>query len=110
VLTFDQDHGGVRSVGYRFGPLAYSSDVVRLPDAAMAALAGVEVFIVDALRYRPHPTHATVAEALDWISALNVRRGILTNMHLDLDYAALAAQLPPGVEPAYDGLRLEVAL
>ncbi len=110
VITFDQDHGGVRSVGYRFGPVAYSSDVVRLPDAAMAALEGVEVFIVDALRYRPHPTHATVAEALAWIGELKPRRGILTNMHIDLDYHALAAELPPGVEPAYDGMRFEVSL
>ncbi len=110
VMTFDQDHGGVRSVGYRFGPVAYSSDVVRLPDSAMAALEGVEVFIVDALRYRPHPTHATVAEALAWIAALKPRRAILTNMHIDLDYATLAAELPPGVEPAYDGMRFEVAI
>jgi len=110
VLTFDQDHGGVRSVGYRFGPLAYSSDVVRLPETAMAALDGVEVFIVDALRYRPHPTHATVAEALAWIAVLKPRRAILTNMHLDLDYSTLAAELPPGVEPAVDGMRFEVEI
>lgn len=110
VVSFDQDHGGVRSAGFRFGPVAYSSDVVRLPDAAMAALEGVEVFIVDALRYRPHPTHASVAEALAWIAALKPRRAILTNMHIDLDYATLAAELPEGVEPAYDGLRFEVEI
>jgi phosphoribosyl 1,2-cyclic phosphate phosphodiesterase len=110
VLSFDQDHGGVRSVGFRFGPVAYCSDVVRLPDEAMAALEGVEVFIVDALRYRPHPTHATVAEALEWIEMLRPRRAILTNMHVDLDYATLAAELPDGVEPGYDGLRFEVEI
>jgi len=110
VMTFDQDHGGVRSVGYRFGAVAYSSDVVRLPASAMEALQGVEVFIVDALRYRPHPTHATVAQALDWIAALKPRRAILTNMHIDLDYAGLAAELPPGVEPGHDGLRFEVEI
>lgn len=110
ITTFDQDHGGVRSAGYRFGPVAYSSDVVRLPEAAMAALQGVEVFIVDALRYRPHPTHATVEEALAWIAALKPRRGILTNMHVDLDYATLKGELPPGVEPAYDGMRFEVEI
>ncbi len=108
ILNFDQDHGAIRSVGYRIGPVGYCSDVVRLPKSAMAALAGVEVFITDALRYRPHPTHATVAEALAWIDALKPRRGILTNMHIDLDYATLAAALPPGVEPAHDGLRFEV--
>ena len=110
VLAFDQDHGGVRSLGFRFGDVGYCSDVVRLPDAAMEALAGVEVLIVDALRYRPHPTHATVAEALAWIAALKPKRGILTNMHIDLDYRTLAAELPEGVEPAYDGLRFEIPI
>ncbi len=110
ILNFDQDHGGIRSVGYRIGPVGYCSDVVRLPDEAMAALEGVEVFIVDALRHKPHPTHATVAEALAWIAELKPRRGILTNMHIDLDYHTLAAELPEGVEPAYDGLRFEVDL
>jgi len=110
IVNFDQDHGGIRSVGYRVGPVGYCSDVVGLPSDAMKALAGVEVFIVDALRYRPHPTHATVAEALAWIAELKPRRGILTNMHIDLDYTALAAQLPLGVEPAYDGLRFEVEI
>ncbi|HEV2531619.1 MBL fold metallo-hydrolase [Phenylobacterium sp.] len=107
VVTFDQDHGGVRSVGYRFGDVAYSSDVVNLDEAAFEALAGVEVWIVDALRWRPHPTHAHVERTLEWIARIKPRRAILTNMHIDLDYAALAAQLPAGVEAAYDGLRIE---
>jgi phosphoribosyl 1,2-cyclic phosphate phosphodiesterase len=110
ILTFDQDHGGVRSVGYRIGPLAYCSDVVDLPPEAMAALAGLEVFVVDALRDRPHPTHAHVERALAWIDQLKPARSILTNMHGDLDYAALAARLPPGVEPAYDGMVIETGL
>jgi phosphoribosyl 1,2-cyclic phosphate phosphodiesterase len=110
VTGYDQDHGGVRSLGFRLGPVAYSADVVALPEAAFAVLAGVEVFIVDALRDRPHPTHAHVARALDWIARLQPRRAILTNLHVDLDYAELTARLPPGVEAAYDGLRFEVAL
>jgi phosphoribosyl 1,2-cyclic phosphate phosphodiesterase len=104
VVTFDQDHGGVRSVGYRFGGVAYSSDVVNLDEAAFVALADLDVWIVDALRYRPHPTHAHLERALEWIARLKPRRAILTNLHIDLDYATLAAELPPGVEPAYDGL------
>ena len=108
VLTFDQDHGGVRSVGYRFGPVAYSSDVVGLDEAAFAALDGVEVWIVDALRYVPHPTHAHVDLALEWIARARPRRAILTNLHIDLDFETLRAQLPEGVEPAFDGLRFEV--
>jgi phosphoribosyl 1,2-cyclic phosphate phosphodiesterase len=110
ILTFDQDHGAIRSVGYRIGPLAYCSDVVALPASAMDALAGVEVFIVDALRDRPHPTHAHVDRALAWIEQLKPARSVLTNMHGDLDYAALAARLPPGVEPAYDGMVIETGL
>ncbi len=110
ILTYDQDHGGVRAVGYRFGAVAYSSDVVGLPPESMALLQGLEVFIVDALRDKPHPTHAHVAMALDWIAALKPRRSILTNLHGDLDYAALARRLPPGVEPAYDGLRFTIQL
>lgn len=104
VRTFDQDHGGVRSVGYRFGDVAYSSDVVDLDDAAFAALEGLDVWIVDALRRRPHPTHAHLDRALEWIARARPRRAILTNMHIDMDYAQLVAELPPGVEPAYDGL------
>ncbi len=110
VLGFDQDHGGVRSVGYRFGPVAYSSDVVDLPEAAFEALSGVEVWIVDALRYRPHPTHAHVEKTLGWIARVRPRRAILTNLHIDLDFNALAGELPSGVEPAYDGLRFELPL
>ncbi len=107
VVTFEQDHGAVRSVGYRFGGVAYSSDLVVLDETAFAALRDLDVWIVDALRYRPHPTHAHLERTLEWIARVRPRRAILTNMHIDLDYAKLAAELPPGVEPAYDGIRLE---
>jgi phosphoribosyl 1,2-cyclic phosphate phosphodiesterase len=107
VMTFDQDHGPVRSIGYRFGDVAYSSDVAQLEEGAFAALAGVDVWIVDALRYRPHPTHAHLERTLEWIARVRPRRAILTNLHIDFDYAKLKAELPDGVEPAYDGLRFE---
>ncbi|HEY8571438.1 MBL fold metallo-hydrolase [Phenylobacterium sp.] len=107
VRTFDQDHGEVRSVGYRFGGVAYSSDVVNLDEAAFAALEGLDVWIVDALRYRPHPTHAHVERTLEWIARVKPRRAILTNLHIDLDYETLSKELPPGVDVAYDGLRFE---
>ena len=110
VVTFDQDHGEVRSVGYRFGPVAYSSDVLQLDDAAFAALAGVRVWIVDALRYTPHPTHAHVERTLEWIERLKPARAILTNLHIDLDYEELSARLPPGVEPATDEMTVELDL
>jgi phosphoribosyl 1,2-cyclic phosphate phosphodiesterase len=108
IEAFDQDHGGVRSLGYRFGPIAYSSDLVELPEESFEALRGVQVWIVDALRDRPHPTHAHVDKALAWIERVKPARAILTNMHIDLDYAELASRLPAGVEPAYDGLSIEV--
>jgi phosphoribosyl 1,2-cyclic phosphate phosphodiesterase len=110
VVTFDQDHGEVRSVGYRFGPIAYSSDVLMLDDAAFAALGGVGLWIVDALRYTPHPTHAHVERTLSWIERLKPRQAILTNLHIDLDYEELTSRLPSGVSVAYDGLRVEIHL
>jgi len=108
VIGFDQDHGGgVRSVGFRFGSVAYSADVLDLPETAFQTLKGVDTWIVDALRDTPHPTHAHVAKTLAWIERVRPRRAILTNLHIDLDYAALSARLPLGVEAAYDGLSFE---
>ena len=106
VLAFSQRHGTVRSLGFRLGPVAYSADVNALDDAALSALAGVECWIVDALRYTPHPSHAHVALALEWIGRVKPRRAILTNLHLDLDYETLKRELPENVEPAYDGLTI----
>jgi phosphoribosyl 1,2-cyclic phosphate phosphodiesterase len=108
VRTFDQDHGEIRSVGYRIGDVAYSSDVVDFPPVALEALAGLKVWIVDALRLTPHPTHAHLDLTLEWIAKVRPERAILTNMHMDLDYRTLAESLPPGVEPAYDGLQFDV--
>lgn len=105
VVTFDQEHGSIRSVGYRFGDVAYSSDVNGLPESAMAALQDLDVWIVDALRETPHPSHAHLDQTLAWIAALRPRRTILTNLHVDLDYQALKARLPSNIEPAYDGMR-----
>jgi phosphoribosyl 1,2-cyclic phosphate phosphodiesterase len=103
VLPLEQDHGFSRSLGFRAGPVGYSNDLVAMPEASFAALAGLKLWIVDALRDRPHPTHAHVERSLEWIARLRPERALLTNMHIDLDYASLKARLPPGVEPAYDG-------
>jgi phosphoribosyl 1,2-cyclic phosphate phosphodiesterase len=108
VQTFDQDHGPIRSVGYRIGDVAYSSDVVGLPDDALRMLSGLKVWIVDTLRQTPHPTHAHLQMTLDWIAELKPERAILTNMHHDLDFQTLAGSLPPGIEPAYDGLSFRI--
>ena len=110
VVTFDQAHGPIRSVGYRFGPVAYSSDVSDIPEDSFAALQGVKVWIVDALRLRPHPTHAHLDLALQWAERVRPELTILTNLHQDMDYEALRAQLPPGVVPAYDQMELNLTL
>lgn len=109
VIPFDQVHGRIHSLGFRIGNVAYSSDVSALDEAAFRALEGVECWIVDALRDEPHPTHSHVQQTLDWIDRVKPKRAILTNLHIDLDYAALAARLPPGVEPAFDGLHFAIA-
>lgn len=109
VLAFGQRHGRVRSLGFRFGGLAYSSDVNGLDEAAFAALAGVECWIVDALRYTAHPSHAHVAQTLEWVARVKPARAILTNLHTDLDYETLKRELPAGIEPAYDGMIVSAA-
>jgi phosphoribosyl 1,2-cyclic phosphate phosphodiesterase len=103
ILPLEQDHGFSQSLGFRAGPVAYSNDLVNMPEKSFAALDGLALWIVDALRDTPHPTHAHVAKALEWIARLKPAHALLTNMHIDLDYAALKARLPAGVEPAYDG-------
>ena len=110
IRAFRQGHGGIHSLGFRFGSVAYSSDVHELDDDAFSALAGVKLWIVDALRYTPHPTHAHVDKTLSWIARVKPERAILTNMHVDLDYEKLRSELPKGVEPAYDGMALSVSL
>ena len=106
ALPVLQEHGDISSLGFRFGPLTYSCDLSGLPEASVAALAGTEVWIVDALRYRPHPSHFSVEDALGWIARINPGRAILTNLHSDLDYEELRGKLPAHVEPAFDGLKL----
>lgn len=109
ALPILQNHGDIASLGFRFGSLAYSCDLNGLPPESVAALSGLDTWIVDALRHTPHPSHWSLAETLDWIERIRPRRAILTNMHVDLDYAALAARLPPHVEPAFDGMCIAAA-
>jgi len=110
ALPILQDHGDIPSLGFRFGALAYSADLIGLPDESIEALAGLDVWIVDALRYAPHPSHFSVDDALGWIERVAPKRAILTNLHSDLDYDELCAKLPPHVEPAYDGMRIASSL
>jgi phosphoribosyl 1,2-cyclic phosphate phosphodiesterase len=108
VMPFEQSHGYSTTLGFRVGPVGYSTDVVELDDNAFAALAGVELWIVDCLRREPHPTHSNLATTLAWIERVRPRRAVLTHMDQSLDYRELAAELPPGVEPGCDGLTVEL--
>ena len=107
ILPFLQHHGEIDSLGFRIGPLAYLPDVADIPDAAWPALEGLDCWIVDALRRTPHPTHAHLAKTLDWIARAAPARAVLTNMHVDMDYQTLCKDLPTGVIPGHDGLRLD---
>lgn len=109
IIPFVQDHGYTLTLGYRFGDFAYSTDVVRLDEAAFAALAGVKVWVVDCVREEPpHPVHSHLAQTLDWIARVKPERAYLTHMNNTMDYETVRRKLPPGVEPAYDGLVIEV--
>ena len=103
-----QDHGDIPSLGFRFGNVAYSADIKGLPAASVSAMAGLEVWIVDALRKAPHPSHFNLDEALDWIARIKPKRAILTNLHTDMDYEELRAHLPANVEPGYDRMSFAV--
>jgi len=104
ALPILQEHGDIPSHGFRFGNVGYSCDLNGMPPESAAALTRLDVWIVDALRYRTHPSHFSLADALGWIERLEPRRAILTNLHADLDYEVLRKALPPNVEPAFDGV------
>ncbi len=101
---FEVEHGGINSLGFRVGDFAYLPDVSDIPDKAWTALQDLDCWVLDALRRTPHPTHAHLAQALEWIEQSGVKRGVLTNLHIDMDYDHVAAETPDHVTPAYDGM------
>ncbi len=107
LLPFEQLHGSITSLGFRIGGLAYSADLHDLPEKSYPAVQGLDVWIVDALRYRPHPSHFNVEDALAWIARMKPKHAALTNMHVDIDFKTLSDELPQGIEPAYDGMVFE---
>jgi phosphoribosyl 1,2-cyclic phosphate phosphodiesterase len=105
ALPFSVEHGpGYEALGFRFGGLAYLPDVSALPREAKAAMAGLDILILDCLRETPHPSHFSLAESLAAIAELAPRRTILTNLHNDLDFVRLSRMLPETVEAAFDGM------
>jgi len=108
LTPFKVDHGAMDALGFRVGGLAYLPDVSELYPESRTALTGLDVWIVDALRRAPHPTHAHLERTLGWIAELAPAKAVLTNMHVDLDYATVLAETPPNVEPAYDGMTIRL--
>ena len=105
---FYADHGSIDALGFRIGALAYLPDAVAIPETGWPFLDNLEVWIVDALRRKPHPTHAHLAMTLDWIARARPRRAILTNMHVDLDHATVDAETPAHITPAHDGMVIDL--
>ncbi|MBS7703395.1 MBL fold metallo-hydrolase [Chelatococcus asaccharovorans] len=109
AMPFAMQHGRLEAYGFRIGDFAYATDINHMPEASLPYVMGLDVLILDALRYTPHPTHFSVPEALALIARVTPRRAFLTNLHNDLDYAKLAGELPVSVAPAYDGLSITIA-
>ncbi|WP_029002391.1 MBL fold metallo-hydrolase [Azorhizobium doebereinerae] len=107
ALPFRQRHGDIDAFGFRFGNVAYSSDVNGFPDNSLIHLKDLDIWILDALRETPHPSHFSLGEALDHIALMRPARAILTNLHTDLDYQTLRNRLPEHIVPAYDGMTFE---
>jgi phosphoribosyl 1,2-cyclic phosphate phosphodiesterase len=106
LSAFILRHGNIPALGYRIGDAAYTPDVSDIPPESWPYLRDLDLWIIDGLRYAPHPSHFSVNDALSWIDRFKPRRAIITNMHSDLDYEVLRQSLPPGVVPAHDGMRL----
>jgi phosphoribosyl 1,2-cyclic phosphate phosphodiesterase len=112
IRTVDQPHGEITTAGLRFDAggktLIYSTDFNALTEEMEVAFQGADLWIVDTLRRRPHPTHPHLAQSLEWIERLRPGRAILTHMDNTMDYETLRAELREGVEPAYDGMEIEL--
>ncbi len=107
---FEVRHGNIDALGFRIHDLAYLPDVSEMSPEAWEAVTGIDCWVLDALRRRPHPTHVHLDCALEWIARAAPRRAVLTNMHVDLDYATVAAETPDHVTPAHDGMVIEYDL
>ncbi len=108
IKPFQLVHGEIGALGLRVGDVAYTPDVSAIPEAALDDLRNLDVWIIDALRITPHPSHFSLSEALEWIDRLKPRRAIVTNLHTDLDYRTLEKDLPTHVRPAFDGMVVDV--
>ena len=108
VLPFEQEHGDITSLGFRVGGFAYSCDLSGIPQRSIDAVSGLDVWVLDALRPTPHPSHLSLPESLDLIARMAPRQAVLTNLHIDMDYETVARTTPDNVSPAYDGMQIDV--
>ncbi len=108
VTVFEQAHGSITSLGFRVGNFAYSCDLSGFPEASFPAITGLDLWVIDALRPTPHPSHLSLPETLEWIARFAPRQAVLTNLHIDLDYARTEAKTPDNVTPAFDGMQIDV--
>lgn len=108
IQPFLQWHGKMRNIGLKLDRFAYSTDVNNLPEESLQLLENIDIWVVDCLRYQPAPSHAHLDLTLEWIRRVKPKRAILTHMNHDMDYDYLVSTLPPGVEPAYDGMEIEL--
>ncbi len=108
-MALDVDHG-TPAKGFRIEDLAYIPDVVRIPDETWPKLAGLDCWVIDALRRTPHSTHTHLSNTIEWIEQIKPRRAVITNMHVDLDYDDVMAETPENTIPAYDGLTISYQL
>lgn len=110
LMPLKQQHGDIISIGLRIGDLAYCCDVSDFPEETVAKLSGLDLLYIDALQYRPHPSHLSLVQALGWIESLAPKHAVLTHMHTPLDYETVMGETPSHVEPGYDGFVIEKQL
>jgi len=110
IMPFEQLHGSITSLGFRIGALAYCSDVSGFDERALPHLNDLDVWIIDTLQYKEHPSHLSLGQSLDWIEKIAPKRAILTHMHIPLDYDRVMNETPNHVEPAYDGMQISPSL
>jgi phosphoribosyl 1,2-cyclic phosphate phosphodiesterase len=108
VMPFLQQHGEITSLGFRVGDFAYSCDLSGVPEASVPAVSNLRTWILDALRPTPHPSHLSLPESLELVARMRPRRAVLTNLHIDMDYAAVDAATPANVTPAFDGMKIDI--
>jgi phosphoribosyl 1,2-cyclic phosphate phosphodiesterase len=105
-IPLEVNHGNIDALGFRVADIAYLPDVSEIPEYTWEKLMNLKLWVVDALRYEPHPSHSHLERTLKWIERAKPERSIITNMHVDLDFETLYHELPINVEPAFDMLSI----